>query len=202
MRAINGCERELRALQEENRGLAETKIQSLSLRLKENVLITESKLNKYNGFRGVLYAMRNVSTLLLVILMSGLVYFCPETSLGEQGEHECNAEFRSNFVVSTGALHRRMVNAIRNLDVGPAVLVFELQKANLTVEELKMEIERGVRYDEVEIEIEIDHEKVEKLRSWFGVLQCGAESIIGQLDDLFDEMVEGRKMIFDMCSHR
>ncbi|KAK6136510.1 hypothetical protein DH2020_011234 [Rehmannia glutinosa] len=199
LRAINGCQRGMIFLQEENKGIAETRTQTLCLRFDNNVL-TESKFNKFNGFRGVLYAMRNVTTLLLVILLSGLVYYCPETSLYQEWhEGSNNLIFGSSFMVSTATLHHRMVNAINLLQCRPGILLHELQNASFAMDELKMEIERRKEY---ETEIDDFRDKVENLKSCYGVLQCGAEGIIGQLDDFFDEIVEGRKKLLDMCSHR
>ncbi|KAL8540700.1 hypothetical protein ACS0TY_002074 [Phlomoides rotata] len=190
IRAINGCEREMVALQQENKSIAEIKVQTLSLEFKENVL-SESKFNKYNGFREVLYAMRNVSTLLLVILLGGLVYCWPQTSF-HLGDYEGASASNSKFVVSTANLHQRIVNAISHLKSQPGVLVFELQKSRFALDELKMEVEEKTDIGD----------KIHNLKSWLGVLQCGAEGIIGQLDDFFDEIVEGRKRLLDMCSHR
>lgn len=184
------------ALQQENKSIAESKVQTLSLKFKENVL-SESKFNKYNGFREVLYAMRNVSTLLLVILLSGLVYCWPETSF-RLGDYEGASVSSSNFVVSTANLHQRIVNAISHLRSQPGVLVFELQQSRFALDEMKMEIEEKVQYGS---DSDVG-DKIQNLKSWFGVLQCGAEGIIGQLDDFFDEIVEGRKRLLDMCSHR
>ncbi|KAG8368797.1 hypothetical protein BUALT_Bualt15G0084100 [Buddleja alternifolia] len=202
IRAIDGCQREMTAIQEENKSIVETRIQALSLRFDDDSALAESKFNKYNGFRGVLYAMRNASTLLLVILLSGLVYFWPETSFF-QGGYEGISGFGSSFspgcMVSTGTLYQRVVNMISNLELQPGILCYELQMAKFAMDEVKMEIESTMEYEEHEIDI---HDKVENMKSWFGVLQCGAEGIIGQLDDFFDEIVEGRKKLLDMCSHR
>ncbi|PIN03677.1 hypothetical protein CDL12_23795 [Handroanthus impetiginosus] len=199
IRAISRCQRDMIVLQEENRNMAERRVQTLCLRFdNNNNVLAESKFNKYNGFRGVLYAMRNVSTLLLVILLSGLVYFCPETCFLQEG-YEGNLVFGSNFMVSTAALHQRVVNAISRFECQPGILLYELQKTKFSMDELKIEIENAMEY---ESEINIDDDKVENLKSCFEVLRCGAESIIGQLDDFFDEIVEGRKKLLDMCSNR
>ncbi|KAK4424390.1 hypothetical protein Salat_1632400 [Sesamum alatum] len=190
IRAINGCQREMTALQEENKSTAEAKLQTLSLRFKETIL-AESKFNKYNGFRGVLHAMRNVNTLLLLILLSGLVYYRPETSF-YQSTHEGSS---TTFMVSTGKLHQRVANAMGRLELQPGILLHELQKAKFAMDEVRMEMESRV------LDYEVD-EKVGELRSCLGVLQCGVEEIDGQIDDLLDEIVEGRKKLLDMCSHR
>ncbi|KAL7082383.1 hypothetical protein ACP275_14G095400 [Erythranthe tilingii] len=191
IRSIDRCQREMTALQEENKSIVETKlIQTLSsLRFvvnKEN----ESKFNKYNGFRGVLCAMRSVSTLLLEILISGLVYFLPEkTSFSQEG-----LTWTGGYQIGAN-LHQRMVEGmIRFNGSGPGILLFELQKVRFAVDEVKMEVEME-NYSDI-------NEKVEKLKNCFDDLKCGVEGIIGQLDDFFDEIVDGRKMVFDMCSNR
>ncbi|KAL6501272.1 hypothetical protein OROHE_024919 [Orobanche hederae] len=200
IRSINRCQRKIIPLQQENKSISETKLQSLSLRIKEN-LVADLKYNKYNGFQGALYAMRNVGTLLLVILLSGLVYFCPETSFRQEDDEQemVNSFVGSSFVVSSANLHQRMVNAASYFDLQPGVVLYELQSARFAVDELKMVIESvDTEYEQV---IDID-DRVENLKSCFEVLQCGAEGIVVQLDDFFDEIVEGRKKLFDMCSNR
>ncbi|GER56999.1 hypothetical protein STAS_34768 [Striga asiatica] len=201
-RAINRCQRETIPLQHENRRIAETKIQSLSLKFKDNFL-SELRYNKYNGFQGALYALKNANTLLLAILLSGLVYFWPETSFcRENNQEEIVSPFiGSNFVASSASLHDRIVTVVACLGLEPGVVLFELRAAKFALDELKMAIEGTDFGYESEIGIDID-ERVENLRSCFGILQCGAEGITGQLDDFFDEIVEGRKMLFDLCSNR
>ncbi|KAL3814495.1 hypothetical protein ACJIZ3_015763 [Penstemon smallii] len=198
IRAINGCQREMIALQEDNKILAETRMGNLCLKFEEMNVMSESKFSKYNGFRGVIYAMRNVTTLLLMILLSGLVYCWPETSFCQRGYEEINSVFNSSFMVSTATLHQRVVNSINHLEMQPGILVYELKRTKFAMDELKMEIERAMEY---ESEIDV-YDKVENLKSCFGVLQCGSEGIIRQLDDFFDEIVESRKKVLNMCSHR
>ncbi|XP_076911668.1 uncharacterized protein LOC143569701 [Bidens hawaiensis] len=196
LRAINGCQRERVGLEEENRGLIRTRIQPLMMRFDKNVLI-ESKFNGFNGFRGVLLALRNTNSLLLMILLSGLVYCSPVTSFSSSchGHNSINySESKSGFMVSASRLHEKVME---NEDGQNGVLLYEFWNARAAIEELKAEVERskgtGMEFDV--------SERVEKVKSCFVGLQCGVENMIVQLDDFFDEIVEARKKLSDLCTH-
>jgi hypothetical protein len=184
-------------LEEENKSTVETRIHSLSQSLNQNISL-ESKLNEYNGFRGVLYAMRRVSSLLLMILLSGVSY-CWSSSCFDHQECEGNFVCGSSFMVSMARLQQKVANEIDNSNVEPGILLHEFQEAKVAVEELKVELERRMVVYEEEFEIQ---GKVEKLKSCFGLLKCGVENLIGKVDDFFDEIVEGRKKLLDMCSDK
>ncbi|GAA0156540.1 hypothetical protein LIER_38289 [Lithospermum erythrorhizon] len=204
VRAISGCQREISALEEENKGLVETRVDTLAWRLDENNNMRGSKFNGFNGFRGVLYAMRKVTSLILLILFSGLVYCWPDICFNNQENSgfEGDIVFGSGFIVSIARLHQRMVEGINRIGGQPGILVYEFQKTKIVINELRVEFEKATKYEEEIINI---HGKIESLNNCFGMLKCGAENIIGQIDDFFDEIVEDRKKLLDICtthSHR
>ncbi|XP_054778697.1 uncharacterized protein LOC129286718 [Prosopis cineraria] len=196
IREINICQREILGLEEENKSLTETRIQPLSLCLNQNITV-ESKLNGFTGFRGVLYAMRSVSSLLLMILLCGLAY-CWSSSCFHHRNYGEQMVFSSGFVVSMANLQQKVAEEIDQIDGQPGILLFEFQQAKIAMEEVKVGLERIMAFAEEE-ETKI-REKVENLRTCFGLLRFGVETITGQLDDFFDEIVEGRKKLLDMCS--
>ncbi|KGN57591.1 uncharacterized protein LOC101211523 [Cucumis sativus] len=212
LRAITDFERNVFGLEEENRSLMNTRIPPLSLLCfngsssVSSGMGSTSKLNAFNGFRGVLHAVKNISSLLLMILLCGLVYCWPESifhgsnGIGNEEDQHQRTMFSSSFIASMERLKQRVANEIERVDVQPVgILLFEFREAKAAMEGLKVELEKGLEEDDEE-EVEIE-EKIERLNSWFGSLRIGVDAIIGQLDDFFDEIVEGRKKLLDMCTH-
>lgn len=187
-------------LEEENRVLVETKTNPASLRFDDERAHTDSRLNGFNGFRGVLYALRNASSLLLQILLWGSVYCSPE-----QGVFHGPACSSSAYAVSVARLRQRLHGEVEGLGGRPGILMHEFRAARASAEELREEMEKG----ETEGREPEDtagrgsglREKVEGLKGWLGTLRSGTENLVGQLDDLFDEIVEGRKKLLEICSH-
>lgn len=206
IRAINVCQREILGMEEENKSLTETRIQPLSQCLNQNMNIcmdSNSKLNGFSGFRGVLFAMRSVGSLLVMILLCGLSY-CWSSScfhqVGGGSYHEGHMVFGSGFMVSMAILQQKVAEEIDNNEGHPGILFFEFQQAKIAMEELKVMLETIACYNnEQNGEIQ---EKVENVKNCFELLRCSVETITGQLDDFFDEIVEGRKKLLDMCTNR
>ncbi|KAJ3675212.1 hypothetical protein LUZ60_004254 [Juncus effusus] len=178
-RTIAVCRREALSLEEENRVLIETHLDSLQF--SDN----SGSVTGFNGFRGVLYAMKNVSCFIITILTWGLVYWS-RSSLSFNGSDS----FSSGYMVSIQRLKQRARIEMDGLDrIG--ILLYEFQMVRGVIEE--MERNGGDRMEMTE--------KSESLKVWIGLLRNGCENLIGQLDDLFDEIVEGRKRLLDLCSN-
>ncbi|KAL1366014.1 hypothetical protein HN51_013928 [Arachis hypogaea] len=214
IRAIKVCQREILGLEEENKSLMEARIQPLCECINKNIT-SESKLNEFNGFRGVLYAMKSVSSLLLMILLCGVAYCCSsscfafqQTGYDHHHHHEGNNNnnnmgFGSNFMASMGRLQHKVAEEIEheiNNNGQAGILLHEFTQAKVAMEEVKVELERVMVYEEEYEEVVIE-EKVENLKHCFGFLRCGLETITGQLDDFFDDIVQSRKMLLDICTH-
>lgn len=200
-RAISVCCRAAASLEEDNRVLMETRIDPSSLGFNS---IAEPRLNAFNGFRGVLHAMRNVSSLLLTILLWGLVSCVPGSPPFKGEQLEGCFYSGAGFMASAARIRRKVAAEADRVEHRrrPRILLHEFRKAAAALEEVKAEVERrGQGQAEVEWEGRLS-ERVDGLKACFGGLGRGIEAIAGQVDDLFDEIVEGRKKLLDFCSHR
>lgn len=206
IRAITGCRREAIGIEAENRALMETRVQRFPFWSEQSaatVMESSTKLqNGFSGFRGVLYATRNMSSLLLMVLMNGLVYCVPSDATLSQTQTQTQNQV-SGFAGAMGRLQQRVAAEVGRTGMRKGILMHEYRRSKAALEELKAELERrgGGESEEEEGEREF-RERVENLKGYFGNLRNGTESIVSQIDDFFDEIVEGRKKLLDFCSHR
>lgn len=214
MRNISGCWREALSLEEENKVLIETKIQAdgkLFLQLDDKVIEANfAKWNGFNGFRGVMYAMKNTSSLLLMLLLWGLVYSFNENSIAVD-----NLCFRSSFFASSSRLQQRVdaeINRVKSsikttMYSRPAFFLYEFGKTQSLMGELWTRLDLRSRGSQQSNNNTVDYQeslidKIQQLEHFFGLVKSGLENIDSQLDDFFDEIVDGRKMLLDICSQR
>ncbi|CAO2190176.1 unnamed protein product [Urochloa humidicola] len=216
LRAINAPRRHAAGLQQDNRALADARLDPASLLLDARSPL-EFKLNAFNGFRGVLYALRNASSFLLVLLISGTLTClpdltttcCPSSGAAAAATHQ---QLRaSGYVASMARLRQRVAQEMLDstiVDGGsdnhPAtagIMMYEFRQARAAIDSLKQDFDRAISMGSY-----CDHndiaQKAEIINGWVAMLRSGAESLIVELDDFFDEIVEGRKMLSDLCSHR
>lgn len=178
-------------MEEENRVVMETRIHPLSLGLDQTEarVISECKLNGFNGFRGVLHAMRSVSSLLLMVLVWGLV-FCRKTAPVQQYQYGPGGGL-------AGSMERLQKRVKEEMDVlvegKPGMLMKEFVGVKMLIDELDKKTPCGSGGVS---------EGLDCLKMYVGVLRTGTELVVGQLDDFFDEIVESRKKLLDICSHR
>jgi hypothetical protein len=199
VRAINAPRRQAVGLEQENRALADTRIDPASLLLDDRSPV-EFKLNAFNGFRGVLYALRNASSFLLMLLVSGTVSCLPDLACCATSPFRTSG---TSYVSSMGRLRQRVaeeMEAVAGEHSCSGIMMYEFRQARVGIESIKTEFDRVIATgygNPGEIA-----ERVEIIKGWIGMLRSGAESVVSELDDFFDEIVEGRKMLSDLCSHR
>ncbi|CAH8354730.1 unnamed protein product [Eruca vesicaria subsp. sativa] len=199
MRAITVCRREAVGIEEENRALMENRVQRFPFWSEQVTTTMESSKiqNGFSGFRGVMNTMKNINTLFLVILTQGLVYSIPA------GDTAATVTMTATAMVR---LKQRVAAEMERTGVKKGVMMYEYRRSKTAVEELKTELERrwcgGGRVEEEEAAERGLRERVESVRVSVGSLRNGTESVVSQIDDFFDEIVDGRKMLLAFCSHR
>uniref|UniRef100_A0ACD5ZGP7 Uncharacterized protein n=1 Tax=Avena sativa TaxID=4498 RepID=A0ACD5ZGP7_AVESA len=192
-RAISVCRREAVALKEENRALVETRGEALALRLSETVP-ADAKLSGFNGFRGVLCATRMLTSFALTLLSWGLLHYrSPDAASRAATAADCAAYFGPAFA---SALSRAQQRAAAEADRAAAagVMMHEFRRAKTAVEQLKDAMDRGAAGGSVV------GAAAEEVALWAGLLRSGCDDVVALIDDLFDEVVDGRKKLLDLCS--
>ncbi|KAK3154343.1 hypothetical protein QOZ80_2BG0189310 [Eleusine coracana subsp. coracana] len=193
-RAIGVCRREATALKEENRALVESRADALALRLAEGVP-ADAKLGGFNGFRGVLCATRMLASFLLTLLSWAVLHYRPDAvaAAGPPGA-DCGAYFGPAFATALARAQQRAASeACRAAAAGSSgggVMMHEFRRARAAVEEAKEAVEAGGDVAAAAAEV--------GLRA--GVLRAGCEDVLAMIDDLFDEVVETRQKLLDLCS--
>jgi len=201
MRAISASRREAMAAEEENRALADARIAPLALQLDGRLLLraTDARLAGFNGFRGLLYALHNASSLLLLILASGAV--SRAAAAGGPCAAEAGADAAGGFAASIAMLQQRMAEEAESDGPGaPRIRMCEFRCTRAAVEAAREEVERAAAAGR-KCEGGAVKDKVEELKAWLDVLRTGTDSLVCQLDDFLDDIVEGRKELSDLCSH-
>ncbi|KAJ1279482.1 hypothetical protein BS78_04G160200 [Paspalum vaginatum] len=193
-RAISVCRREAMALKEENRALVETRAEALALRLSEGVP-ADAKLGGFNGFRGVLCATRMLTSFLLTLLSWGVLHYWPAAAPPQgTGAGDCGAYFGAAFASALSrAQQRAAAEACRCAAAaggGAGVMMHEFRRARAAVEDAKDALERGGDVAAAAAEL--------GLRA--AALRAACEDVLALIDDLFDEVVEARKKLLDLCS--
>ncbi|PAN06451.1 hypothetical protein PAHAL_1G265000 [Panicum hallii] len=192
-RAISVCRREAMALKEENRALVEARAEALALRLSEGVP-ADAKLGGFNGFRGVLCATRMLTSFLLTLLSWGVLHYWTDPNAGAGAAGDCGSYFGAAFASALSrAQQRAAAEAGRSVAAaggGAGVMMHEFRRARAAVEEAKEAAEHGGDVAAAAAEV--------GLRA--GALRAACEDVLALIDDLFDEVVEARKKLLDLCS--
>uniref|UniRef100_A0A0E0EGU4 Uncharacterized protein n=1 Tax=Oryza meridionalis TaxID=40149 RepID=A0A0E0EGU4_9ORYZ len=202
-RAINAPRRHAAGLLQDNRALLHDNIDDpASLLLLDHRSPRDLNLNAFNGFRALLYALRNATSFLLAILLSATLSSClPDHLISSSTAPAPGAGYAS----SMARLRHRVAQEMHALDAPAAdgIMMYEFRQAKAGIDSLKADLDRvvatGTGYA---AHPEDMAQRADIVKGWLAMLSSGAEAIIAELDDLFDDIVEGRKMLSDLCSHR
>ena len=178
------------ALKEENRAVVEARAEALALRLSEGVP-ADAKLGGFNGFRGVLCAIRILTSFLLTLLSWGVLHYHRPDAPASTGD--CGAYFGQAFASAMSHAQQRAAAEADRAPGGAAagVMMYEFRRVKTAVEQLKDAMDRGSGNFGT---------ATEEVTLWAGRLRSGCDDIVALIDDLFDEIVEGRKKLLDLCS--
>ncbi|XP_039155873.1 uncharacterized protein LOC120287214 [Eucalyptus grandis] len=202
-RAISRCRREAAVLEAQNRRLLQEAgmRQLLQLRYDE---CSATFANGFFGFRGVLREMHNVNSLLLTVLLSGLLYHRPGEGFFSSRPHRSSHEDEQPrmlpwILASAARLEQSMEMEMNRTGSGgrATIMVEEYRRVKAGMEEIRGCLEEGGKA--AEDDGGRMRERVEDLRGCLGVLRDGADGMVWQIDELFDEITEERKKIFHLC---
>uniref|UniRef100_A0A0E0APW6 Uncharacterized protein n=1 Tax=Oryza glumipatula TaxID=40148 RepID=A0A0E0APW6_9ORYZ len=204
-RAINAPRRHAAGLLQDNRALLHDNIHDpASLLLLDHRSPRDLNLNAFNGFRALLYALRNATSFLLAILLSATVSSC----LPDHLISTCTPlplPTAPGYASSMARLRHRVAQEMRALAAPAAadgILMYEFRQARAAIDSLKADLDRVVATGTGYAHREDMAERAHLVKGCLAMLGSGAEAVIAELDDLFDDIVEGRKMLSDLCSHR
>ncbi|KAG6512009.1 hypothetical protein ZIOFF_030100 [Zingiber officinale] len=111
--------------------------------------------------------------------------------------------FALEMTLCIANLRQRMVAEEGRAALG--IRMREFQQVRSKTEEMREELE-SIETWRCDIEVagggERVKEMVEELKGSFGMLRSGSENLVGELDDLFDEIVEAKKTFMYLCSRR
>uniref|UniRef100_A0A0D9X3H4 Uncharacterized protein n=1 Tax=Leersia perrieri TaxID=77586 RepID=A0A0D9X3H4_9ORYZ len=193
---INAARRHAAGLVQENRAVAEARLDPASLLLDRRSPV-EFRLNAFNGFRGVLYALRNATSFILAVLLSAVLSSDHITAVsfrgGGQGQSPSSSSgigYDDDVSSSMARLRQRVAEEMDAADEQGGIMMYEFRQVRAGIDSLT---ETGYGGGEAAAEV---------VKGWVAMLRSGAEAVIAELDDFFDDIVEGRKMLSDLCSHR
>ncbi|BFI03409.1 hypothetical protein MPTK1_1g03570 [Marchantia polymorpha subsp. ruderalis] len=204
MHALNACKQEMARIENEHKILMEHKIESEG-RLTVNNLgdkHVENKFVKWNGFWGVLFAMKITSSYICRLLLSAIVYAGPNPSLNFE-----TVAVRVPWTNSLVRLQQRVndeVSKTRNVRKCTTMLSHEMEFVETTLAEVRSHIPTSLRGPTLPLPntegLEKIRQRVSALKQLLQKFQTGVEAIDWHVNDLFDEIVEGRNKLLNIVN--